>query len=327
MKTVEIACSTCGSRNRLDPVRAAAAPQAAKCGGCGNRLFRPPDEPLTNLDPEQFVHPLDKKALAALSKVPGIETALKWLLGEVSDRRGRIMHLSSCVRIGENQLPDLWRLYERAGARLFVNKLPDLYLYQSPVPQAYVLGVDAPVLAVSSALLDLLEEDELLGVLGHELTHWICQHSLYRTAAILLTIVGGGLLGGLAPIGRAVLTPIRFGLLEWMRSSELTADRGELLVTGSLDCSIRTLLKLTGGGNRGERRLSVDAFLNQAELLEDEEEQSFVGKAMSFWLSMQSTHPFSVWRAHHLQRFAHSAEFFEILAGRYRRKLPAATEA
>jgi Zn-dependent protease with chaperone function len=225
------------------------------------------------------------------------------------------------VKLSEGQLPDVWRLYEKAATRLAISKLPDLFLYQSPVPQAYLLGVDEPVLALSSGLLDLLEEDELLGVMGHELTHWACQHALYRTAAVLLATVGGGIIGSLAPVGRAVLTPIRMALLEWMRSSELTADRGELIVTGSLDCSIRTLLKLSGGTVR-YGQLSVDAFLEQAEMVEDEQEKSFVGRAMTFWIGMQATHPFAVWRAHHLKRFAHSQEFFEILAGRYRRLLP-----
>lgn len=323
MSTIEIACAACASRNRVDVDRAAASPERVRCGGCGGRLFRGPQEPLTDIDPDEFVHPLDRKALGALRRIPGVESVLKRLLGEVGDRRGRILHLSTCVRVGENQLPDLWHLYEKAATRLAVKQLPDLFVYQSPVPQAYLLGVDAPVMALSSGLLDLLEEDELLGVMGHELTHWVCSHALYRTAAVLIAALGASVLGTVVPGGRAVLTPIRLGLLEWARSSELTADRGELLVTGSLDTCIRTLMKLAGGSQRFGAALSVDAFLEQADRLDDEEEQSFVGKAMSFWIGMQATHPFAVWRAHHLRRFARSPEYFEILAGRYRRRLPA----
>ncbi|GMV38416.1 MAG: hypothetical protein AMXMBFR64_01320 [Myxococcales bacterium] len=324
MKSFEIECSSCAKRNRVEVDRASAAPERVRCGGCGGRMFRGPEEPLTDIDADEFVHPLDRKALSALRHIPGVESVLKRLLGEVGDRRGRILHLSTCVRIGEGQLPELLRLYERAGARLGVASLPDLFLYQSPIPQAYLLGVDAPVMAVSSGLLDLLEEDELLGVMGHELTHWLCSHALYRTAAILVAALGASVLGGLVPGGRAILTPMRLALLEWSRSSELSADRGELLVTGSLDTSIRTLLKLAGGSRRYGAALSVEAFMEQAARLEEEEEQSFVGKAMSFWMGMQATHPFAVWRAHHLQRFARSPEYFEILAGRYRKRLPAA---
>jgi heat shock protein HtpX len=87
----------------------------------------------------------------ALSRVTA-----KWSMGvELVDERHA---LARVVR----------RLTERAGL-----PMPEVGVYRSPEPNAFATGPTASraLVAVSSGLLDVMDEDELEGVLGHEVTH------------------------------------------------------------------------------------------------------------------------------------------------------------
>ena len=47
---------------------------------------------------------------------------------------------------------------------------------------AYTGGVERPYVALSTTLCDLMEEDEILAVMAHELSHWQSRHVLYKIA-------------------------------------------------------------------------------------------------------------------------------------------------
>ena len=43
------------------------------------------------------------------------------------------------------------------------------------------IGMDKPVIVLNSALIDLLDEEELRFVIGHELGHAMSGHAVYQT--------------------------------------------------------------------------------------------------------------------------------------------------
>ena len=59
-------------------------------------------------------------------------------------------------------------------------EVPELYIRANPFPTAVTIGMDKPLIVVNSALVDLLDEEELAFVLGHELGHAISGHAVYR---------------------------------------------------------------------------------------------------------------------------------------------------
>jgi hypothetical protein len=86
------------------------------------------------------------------------------------------------------------------------------------------------MVVVNSELLQLLEEDELRAVLGHEVGHIPSNHVLYRTALLILLQMTTTV-GALPILGGLPLLAVRTALLEWSGASELSADRAAVLVT------------------------------------------------------------------------------------------------
>ena len=103
--------------------------------------------------------------------------------------------------------------------------------------------------------------------------------------------------------------------MRWYQMSELSADRGELVATGSLDTFVRTHMLLAGGKHRFLEELDVHAFIEQAREAETVRDNDLLVYAMELLDQTQRTHPLVAWRVHHGMKWGHSEKFFQILAG------------
>jgi Zn-dependent protease with chaperone function len=202
---------------------------------------------------------------------------------------------------------------------LDLDYVPDLYFYQDPVPNAFTYGVDDAIVCVSSGALDLLSEQELLFVMGHELAHVQMGHVLYRTAAYILLNLGG-MLGSMIGIGGALLTPIILAFMHWQRCSELSADRGGLLCVRYFATSVDTQMKLAGGSMKIAEKMDPDQFLAQAEDAGGMVKESIINMLIMAQMGVHATHPFIVWRAGALKDWAYKGDYLDILSGNYKRR-------
>jgi Zn-dependent protease with chaperone function len=263
-------------------------------------------------------HPTDRAALQALRAVPGVDELIRKVLAMLGGERGiRLLFQGNAVRVGPTQFPRLWQLHNEVSTTFDWPTIPELYVTQTPIFNAGAYGIDAPFIVVHSAALELLDEDELRGLLAHELGHVISGHALYHTIAAILAMMSLGALPMLA--GLAVL-PIRLAFLEWSRKSELSADRAGLLGGQDIVVAQRMAMKMAGGG-RGAAfsgQLDVDAFMQQAhEYATSREGLDVVYKLLS---TLALTHPMHTVRAAELQRWLASGDYERIMRGEYTRR-------
>jgi Zn-dependent protease with chaperone function len=267
---------------------------------------------LDSLSPRAFQHPADRAATAALGRIPGLDTAVKKLTEFQYERALRQLLLANSVKVGPRQLPEIWDVYQRALRTLDMPAEYDLYVTQWPMANAAVFGSGRPLILLSSQLADLLEDDELWAVLGHELGHVLCDHVAYTTALLVLVQLGRGL-----PLVPGIpLRALRSVLLEWSRSAELSADRAGALACRDPLASCRTLMVLAAG--LPASRLDLDAFLQQA--AEYHEWDAGWDRLLRFAAERQATHPYSVRRVAALTDWVHSGEYDRILGGAYIRR-------
>jgi Zn-dependent protease with chaperone function len=269
---------------------------------------------LTDVSSRAWEHPADRGALTALRQLRGFDYVLRKLAGLWNERALRLVYLGTAVRVDHRQFPRVYQLYTEAASTLDVRDLPLLYVYSDPRPQAMALGIDRPFVVVNSGMIDLLDDDELRFMLGHELGHVLSGHALYTTMLVQLLRVSNAL--SWLPIGALGLRAVIAALYEWSRKAELSSDRAGLLATQDPAVALRCHMKLASGGKLDE--LDIAAFRAQGEeYLSSPDVRDSVLKLL---LLENATHPFAVVRAAELQRWIDSGGYTHILQGRYPRR-------
>ena len=258
-----------------------------------------------------YEHPADRAALVALRSVPGFDVLIKGMFGFFSERRLRMMFLASAVRVDEQQFPAVHAMFLDAAHILDIEKPPELYVSQDPLVNAWTLGLDHPFVVVSTGTLDLLDDEELRVVLGHELGHALSGHALYSSVLFALMRITG--VGSFIPLGQLGLRAIITALKEWYRKAELSCDRAGLLVSQDPGAVTRVHMKMAGGARVED--MNLQAFLAQAEEYESTgDAREGVIRILNL---MSSTHPFAVLRALEIKRWVESGDYERILAGTY----------
>jgi len=270
--------------------------------------------PLKGISSRAWEHPADRGALVALRKLQGFDTILRKFSAFMNERSIRMQLLGSAVRVSERQFPRIHRLHADAATALDAAELPELYVMASPQLNAMTIGIDKPKIVVNSALVDLLDDQELRFVLGHELGHALSGHALYRTLLQYILTFGFSLTS--VPFGGIGLIALRSALTEWSRKSELSSDRAGLLATQDVPAAVRVNMKLASGGHLED--LDQTEFLAQArEYQESDDLRDSIAKLM---LVDGTTHPMNVVRASEIRRWVESGAYAGILAGEYPRR-------
>src|SRR6478672_1871672 len=122
--------------------------------------------PLVQISSRSWEHPADRAALNTLRAIPGFDEIVRKVAGFFGERGIRQLFLGDSVKV-------------TAGER------PELYVTQTPIANAMAVGFDKPFVVVHSGLLEVLDEDELRSVLGHELGHIMSGHTTYSTIAYI----------------------------------------------------------------------------------------------------------------------------------------------
>ncbi|MCA1591909.1 MAG: M48 family metallopeptidase [Acidobacteria bacterium] len=286
-----------------------------KCGRCRLPLSDKPHKKFADLDKHEYVHPADSRALAALRTIPGIDSALKKLLEVTGESAIRVIFTASAVKVTPLQCPDLYAKLQIACTTLGVD-MPELFVQQNPVVNAFTGGVKHPVIVLHSALIERLTDEETLAVIAHEVGHIHAEHVLYITAARLLEALANVALAA-APIA-ALVTQIlsgtmRAALLAWARRAELSCDRAALLVTQDADVIGRTMMKLCGGTFAS--KVDYEQFLQQARDFQKNYDEKALDRFWADIIASGLTHPFPVWRVSEILKWVESGEYQRLLDG------------
>ncbi len=267
---------------------------------------------LTGIAADSWEHPADRAALAALRRVPAFDEVLRKLFGFFGEKPIRLAFQANAVRVSGKQFPDVHARYTRVLETLDAPEHYPLFVSQTPIVNAGAYGMEHPFIVLNSGAIRLLDEEELVFLLGHELGHVMSGHVLYRTMLVILlqlANIGYPIVGFAA---RAVLV----GLLEWYRKSELSSDRAGLLACQDPQIALGTSLRLAGGGRDDETDLNE--FLAQAdEYRESGDVADSVFKVLNL---LGTTHPFHTLRAAELRDWVESGAYDRILRGEYHRR-------
>lgn len=115
--------------------------------------------------------------------------SLIYLLLVMRDPANMVMNLNHAQEIHEQDNPQLWHIVQDM-AMVGRVPMPRVFIINDPSPNAFATGRDPDhsAVAVTQGLLDLMDREELEGVLGHEISH-IRNYDI-RLSTIAVVLVG-----------------------------------------------------------------------------------------------------------------------------------------
>ena len=268
---------------------------------------------LEGISPRAYQHPADRAATAALQKVPYLDQVVRTLVSLGYERALRAFSLGSSVRLGQQQLPHVWVLQREVYNALDMERVPDLYMTQRPIANAYTVGTKNPIVVLNSELVRLLDDEGRRVVLAHEAAHVHSDHVLYQTALIILLQIGSSV--RLPILAGLPLLAIQLALLEWFRAAELSCDRAAALVTRDPNAVCRALMTIAAG--EAAEDLNLDAFIAQG--MDYKEGGKGLERITKLLQDLRLTHPMPVRRVHYLLDWVHEGEYDRMVRGEYLR--------
>lgn len=264
---------------------------------------------LIGLKADRFRHPLDLQATNTLKQLPGVDIAIRSVLGSVAEQFFYLNNIASSVLVSEKQLPHLHKLLIEACEILDLEP-PQLYIQQNPTPNAYTFAMRGkqPFVVLHTSLIEMLTPEEIQAVIAHELGHLKCEHGVYLTMANLVVLAANLL----PPWGTVLAQSLQDQMLQWVRCAEFSCDRAALLAIQNPKVVMSVLMKLAGGSPTLAPQLNLDAFIEQAKAYDAIGTDS-LGEMLQAAQTAQLTHPVPVIRAREIDRWASSVEYQTIL--------------
>jgi heat shock protein HtpX len=210
-----------------------------------------------------------------------------------------------------NQAPGLYRMVERLSQRANL-PMPGVYIIPTPAANAFATGRDPEhaAVAVTEGIMNILSEEELEGVIAHELSHinnrdtltqavaatvagaisWLAQMASYS-----MWFSGGRDDRGSNPVGlllTIILAPVAASVIQLAisRTREFSADAGAARLTGNPRALASALQRLENSA----RQMPLDGNPAFAPLL-------IVSSPAGDWFrNLFSTHPSTAARIQNL---------------------------
>lgn len=132
-----------------------------------------------------------------------IAIGLNWFSYFFSDKI--VLAMYRAKETTESSYPQLHRIVEELAVNAGIPK-PKIYIIPSETPNAFATGRDPnhAAVAVTEGIMSILNENELKGVLGHELTH-------VKNRDILISTVAATIAGAITLIARMIQWAAIFG--------------------------------------------------------------------------------------------------------------------
>ncbi|ARV63328.1 peptidase M48 [Nostocales cyanobacterium HT-58-2] len=263
---------------------------------------------LHGLKAESYQHPFDRKALAALEKMPGLPLLLKKINEYGIDRLLRLQTLGSDFRVSPRSFPTLHDALVET-CQILDHQIPELYLYRGTGHiSTYAIGVEKPIIGVNLETIEWLSKEELLFVLGHEIARIKGKYLTYQQLAVVMPLLKNLISSTTLGLGGLAANGIEVALYNWMMMSKFTADRAGLLACQDVNVAIAVLIKLGGLPSEYLSPEVIQDFLEQAREFNIQELDRLdqFTKIFSF---MEYRAPWSVMRASELLRWVKSGEY------------------
>jgi Zn-dependent protease with chaperone function len=217
------------------------------------------------------------------------------------------MHNLNSLKVGPNQFPDVYQMVVDCSRTLGIG-IPTTFVVNDTEINAFAYATedDAPLIGITSGLLERYTPGETKYVIGHECGHIHNNHSVFVIAAetILNTGTFGGsiALPGLVPILQLASLPMSMAFSAWSRASEVSSDRAGIICSDNMEDVLGATAKFLYGGTFNRNDIDFDSLYKQYEQIR---------KTPVRLLELSGSHPAAVRRIFAAMEFMNSEVLYK----------------
>lgn len=186
------------------------------------------------LNPADFQHPADKKVSQMIVSQNAFQKALEYISKNSLERQLACIYRSSMARLTPRTAPKLHRMMEEACQMFGVKVMPEIYLQRSYSLLTTMLGIEQPMILISTELLKQPDERMQWGLIASEISgirngfneirfvEWMCNAS------------------GLVPA--VISQPLGILFQNWHKYLQFSYDRGTLVSIGDFNVTMCAIL-------------------------------------------------------------------------------------
>ena len=183
-----------------------------------------------------------------------VEAVLKKIKTSSSDAYWRSSMEGHSLKVQKDLLPDFYKLCHEVKERLNFKEPVDFYITGDASVNAFSVAAEDKgepnIINVNSALFDLMTEDEMRFVIGHELGHLINKDT--RLTRLVQFVF---------PPEAAMPVSLQYKIRLHSQLAELVADRYGFMATGNLDVCVTAFFKLASGLDLAKMNVSMEALI------------------------------------------------------------------
>ncbi len=183
-----------------------------------------------------------------------VEEVLKKTKITTNDAYWRSSMEGHSLKVQEHLLPDFHKLCQEVKEKLNFHEDVDFYITGDSSVNAFSVSAEDEnqphIVNVNSALFDLMSDDELRFVIGHELGHLINKDSKLSR-----------LIHFVFPRGATVHISLQYKIRLHEQLAELVADRYGYMASGKMEACVTAFFKLASGLDLAKMNVSIDALI------------------------------------------------------------------
>ena len=187
---------------------------------------------------------------------PVVETILKTAKDGSGDDYWRSRMEGHCMKVDKEILPEFYALCQEVKKRLNFTEKVDFYVTGDSTLNAFSVAAeeeDQPhIVNINSAMFDLMSEEELRFVIGHELGHIINKDSALKRLIYFV----------FPPDTTNPPITLQYKIRLHDQLAELVADRYGFLANSNLNACVTAFYKMSSGLDLAKMNVSIDALLS-----------------------------------------------------------------
>ena len=170
--------------------------------------------------------------------------------------------LTNTVKLNNLMAPRLYSICEEITKYLAFDEEINFYLVSSPEVNAFSIngfGFEPHIICLTSSLINLLNDDELHFVIGHEIGHLIYEHSKLDVVRRILSNREES----------DISNSLSYNLARWQKYAEVSSDRIGYLVCPDPKVIGKLFFKFAAGLSEDALNFDINAYLKQLDKVKE----------------------------------------------------------